>query len=159
VHLHILSAISVWISASVTVSTNLFIDSYNNMSKNVEYSNHISDLIIQMEDKTNLIDKLLREISYYTRALEDTQNFMNSLQSGINNNLALLDNININNVRDKCFICLEYSYNRICRQCKCYAHSHCWNQYIDNINSPSGDSQTNIVIFPPCPVCREDIYI
>ena len=61
-----------------------------------------------------------------------------------------------------CFVCLSKSTNKICTTCKCYAHSKCWGEYLQNttcvVTSVYEDS---IEIYTPynskCPHCRSNI--
>lgn len=34
-------------------------------------------------------------------------------------------------MQNNCFICLEDTENRICQKCQCYAHSKCFNEYLN----------------------------
>lgn len=56
-----------------------------------------------------------------------------------------------------CFICLDFSPNKVCNTCECYAHPKCWGKYLEsNIKFSTFifDSSYSVVSKISCPICK-----
>jgi hypothetical protein len=65
---------------------------------------------------------------------------------------------------DICFICLDESNNRICNECKCFAHPRCFAEYLnknlrlDSLIEEFVDVTTfSIFTYIGCPICKKEI--
>ena len=56
-----------------------------------------------------------------------------------------------------CFICLDYTPNKVCGTCECYAHPKCWGKYIQNnieISTLIFNNFYEIISRINCPICK-----
>jgi len=65
---------------------------------------------------------------------------------------------------DSCFICLDECNNRICTECKCFAHVNCFAEYINKkiilnsqIDHVDEMFKLRIYTYIDCPVCKKEI--
>ena len=66
-------------------------------------------------------------------------------------------------MRENCFICLEKTSNKVCKQCNCYAHTSCWGRYMkENGVCELVEEEDCLMLltknFIPCPLCRDENY-
>ena len=56
-----------------------------------------------------------------------------------------------------CFVCLDYTCNKVCGTCECYAHPKCWGQYIKNnieLSTYIFNNFYEVISKINCPICK-----
>ena len=64
--------------------------------------------------------------------------------------------------KNNCFLCLNYSRNKVCTKCECYAHPACWGRYLKTtsvvISCVTNDGCSLMSPWSTdCPLCKRPI--